>query len=263
MKKVVDEEHLFKDIRENGFNRGHPTFQELLVIAKYIRQEHGYGQKNIIRELIIFCKDRDKYFNPILSESLLERVARSAVQNSNFRKPNFPINITQKELDKIRIVKDYAIQKILFSAMVVAKSSGKPFIFSDSKKNILYIISLSGQRLSHDRFVRDVSPIARAAGIFEHVLGRHSFYKLLVSDDNNNAVLRILSLDEMDSAGHLYENFVGGVLEWCTTCGSEFFKLSNNHKLCSDCSSEREKEKGRERVRASRNKKKLSNSGKM
>ena len=248
MKKVVDEEDLFREVRENGFYRGPPTFQELVVIAKHIRISKGYGEKNIIKELIAFCSIRDKYFNPTLSESLLIKVARIAVQKSAFRKPNFPINITQKEINKIREIKSFSAQKIFFSSIIVAKSSGNPMIFSDTKKSISYIIMSSGERLSYNKFIKSISPIARQEGIFEYVLSKHSFYKLLLFDNIGDSVIRISSVAEMDRSGELYTKFIGGVLEWCGTCETEFFKLSNNHKLCTICSEKRKKEKSRERA---------------
>ena len=94
MKKEPNEENIYNRVVAEGFIReGEPNFSELLALGKYIRQTEGYGEKNIIKWLVEFCKKEDEFFNSVTSASLLESVARAAIKNAEFRKISFPIRI--------------------------------------------------------------------------------------------------------------------------------------------------------------------------
>ena len=236
MKKITDEETLFLDILEGGFSRGnHPVFQELLVVAKHIRQTKKYGERNIVKELALFCEERNPYFNFTLSESMFIKVAKAAIKNPQFKKPKFPIYISTNELERISTVKNFAYQKMLVSALAVARHSGNSSIFSDTTKEIRFIIASTGERFSVPKFIEQVTPIARQVEIFEHVNGKRHFYRLM-GDQGGNVAITITSDDELRNIGEIYRNHRGGVIEWCKMCGSEFIKTRNNMIQCITCS---------------------------
>ena len=235
MKKIVDEEELYYRILEDGFSRGgHPTYKELLVVAKHIRQDKGYGEKNIVRGLSTFCEDRNPNFNFDLTETLLIKVARAAIKNSEFDKVNLPIYISGDELDKIRKVKIFSYQKILFATIVSAKGIGNQRFFSDDQEDIRHFIEMSGERCSVSEFIRKVSRAAYLANLFEHIKTRSSFYKMIGSP-TGDAMITINTMKEYYNAGDVYQSFIGGVLNWCSSCEKEFVKTSNNHQRCENC----------------------------
>jgi len=242
LKKITNEETLFLEILEGGFSRGnHPVFQELLVVAKHIRQTKKFGQRNIVKELAKFCKERNPYFNFTLSESLFVKVAKAAIKNPQFKKPKFPIYISTKELDRISTVKNFTYQKLMVSALAVARHSGNSSIFSDTTKEIRFIIASTGERFSVPKFIELLTPTAREIEIFEHVNSKRHFYRLM-GDQGGDVAIIINTDDELRNIGEIYRNYRGGVIEWCNLCGEEFIKTRNNMVNCSFCD-----EKNRER----------------
>ena len=237
MKKIMDEEELYLKILRDGLSRAsHPVFQELLVVAKHIRQNKGYGEKNIIKELASFCSERNPYFNFTLSETTLIKVAKAAIRNPEFRKPRFPIGISLDEIEKIRSVKNFSYQLLLLASLIHAKSSGSSTVFPDTSKDIREIIRLSGERFTVPRFVEELSPIARAAGIFQHINNRHHFYGLM-GNPSGDIVLSFGSSGELEDLSAVYRRFIGGIPEWCKLCGEEFLKdnVLNTKKVCPTC----------------------------
>lgn len=222
---------------DKGFGReNHPVFQELLVVAKKIRQDEKYGEKKIVKCLADFCLERNQNFNITLSETSLIDVARAAIKHSEFRRPNFPIHISSDEIDKVKSVKDLKLQMLLLSSFVYAKSSGNPQLFSDTTKDIREIIRMSGERYTVPKFIEELSPVARIAGIFHHIRGRHRFYALM-DNSTGDVVMTISNLDELSKLSDKYCIFNGGFPSWCRLCGNEFLRESYMHskKLCENC----------------------------
>jgi len=239
LKKITDEETLFLDILENGFSRGnHPVYQELLVVAKHIRQTKKFGERNIVKELGAFCQDRNPYFNSTLSEPLFLKVAKAAIKLPQFRKPNFPIYISSDELERISTVKNFSYQKMLVSSLAVARHSGSSNIFSDTTKEIRFIISSTGERFSVPKFVEILTPIAREVKIFEHVNGRRHFYRLM-TDQTGDVKITITSDDELRNIGEIYRTYRGGIIGWCKKCDDEYIKTRNNMTICKSCDSKK------------------------
>ena len=112
MADIPNEEALLKDVLENGFSRERPLFKELLVLAKQMRQERGYGEKNIVKRLSIIWKEHDEFFNEVLEERRLYSVAKAAIKNPEFRKPQYPLSFSFDELSAIRAVKNFKYQKV-------------------------------------------------------------------------------------------------------------------------------------------------------
>lgn len=237
MKKVIDEEKLYDNIIENGFGRkNHPVFQELLVVAKKMRQTKKYGEKNLVHHLAEFCIERNPHFNFALSETSLISVSRAAMRNPAFRKPSFPIYISSDEMDKVKSVKSLKMQLLLLSALAYAKSSGNAQLFSDTTKDIREIIRISGERYTVPKFIEELSPVACKAEVFCHVNGKHRFYAL--SDiPSGDVLLTISNLEELDSLSELYRKINGGFPSWCSLCGDMFLRESYMHskKLCENC----------------------------
>jgi hypothetical protein len=248
LKKIVDEEELYLKILEEGFSRwGHPTYRELLVVAKRIRQIKGFGEKNIVGELIAFCEDRNPNFNFDLEEAVFGKVARQSIKNSEWDKVSLPIHISGDEIEKIRTVKNFSYQKILFSTLVSAKGVGNQMFFSDENEDIRHFIDISGERCSIAEFHKRISHEAYLKNIFEHIKTRSSFFRL-IGNPKGDAVITIDTMEKYYNAGDVYYDFIGGVLNWCSSCGEEFPKTSNNHKRCKTCALKKRKGNIRKRV---------------
>lgn len=249
MKREPDESKIYDKVIAEGFIReNEPSFSELLALGKYIRQTKGYGEKNIIKWLVEFCKRDNEFFNSVTSSNLLGAVARAVIKNTEFRKINFPIKIFQGEIDLIRKIRNFKYQIILLASLVVAKSSGNPKLFSDKPNQIFHIIDISGETFSNKRFIEELSHIAHTEGIFTFVGKRYQFYAL-TCDETGGTSIEISNEADYYNLSEVYREFIGGELMWCEECGIENFKINNRHIYCLECSKSRteKREKSRER----------------
>jgi len=81
--------------------------------------------------------------------------------------------------------------------------------------------------------------------IIEPKVGRQNspyFVVKICSDlDDDTFEIEMQSIDELNSSGTIYQDYIGGELSWCVDCGDEIFKASNRHKRCNKCNEIAEK----------------------
>jgi len=235
IKKVYDEEVLLSSVLEDGFIGNYPAFQELLVLAKHYRNEYGYGQTRIYKSIMDFCKEKlgEEFFEDGLHPSV-KRASNSAVKDSEFRKPKYPIIITRNELDVVGKIKDFRIQKLLVACIAFAKMSGSKGTFSSTKKDIAFIIRISGEKYNYKKFVEELSPLAKKYGVFEHRIVRGGdFYQLMVKPDGDGVIVSKNIMNVVDT----FQTMSGGFIIWCEDCGELIGERTNNrHKYCNKCS---------------------------
>ena len=253
MKNLLSEREILKDILENGFSGGKASKYELIVLAKHFKWDLDFDSQKIKKELVEFCKIHDKRFNPIISRELLKDVVRIG-EGYHFREP-IPVQITTKELEKIRTVKNYDYQKILFVILVYAKIL--KYSFSDAsekqsrKSPIGYFISTSifhkikkeiKLRISNKEFLSALHELYKLGFIEPTLTGR---IKVLYSSDLGFPSIQI---DEFTNIVGYYTNYTGGEILYCKECGGEFIKDKNKKDLCPSCYDDRRREQIRKNV---------------
>ncbi len=249
MKKIYDETVLLNSVLKNGFLTGTPDFQELLVLAKNFRGRYGYGFTNICKELSNFCSGEiDGYLDEFYFETF-RSVARISIKTPELRTPSYPIEFTRTELDKIRRIKNFKYQKVIFSALSLGKAFGNKKIISSNPKDISFILKISQTRISKVEFRDKVTPIAKQHGIFEHRFSKNGngFYISILKEEDES-IQRELFFDDLTNAGVEYKNYIGCDLGWCENCETEICKQSNRHGMCSKCAYESGKDNNRKRV---------------
>lgn len=240
MKKILDEEELYNDIEENGFSRGgHPVFQELLAVAKWMLLQEKIGKIGLRKSLNEYCNETIDDFNEVSYADTIKNVVNAALRNPEFRKPDYPIHIYSDELDKIKQVKDLSTQMVLLSCVVYARISGNGMIFSDNDKDLREIIRLSKELrrdISLTRFIQEVTPLARHIGLFRHINGKHHFYSL-IDEPVGDISIRIRTLEELENLPIIYREYNGGYPAWCKVCGNEYIRDSrqDGNKICGNC----------------------------
>jgi hypothetical protein len=116
VKIIFDEYEYAKNLIENGCPR--LTLESMKFVTKYWSSE-GFGPTEIRKKLIEFCKRINPYFNEIQNRKKIKK-ALLHCKNNILRKPT-PIIITKAEIEEIRAVKDYRIEKFLFAMLVSAR----------------------------------------------------------------------------------------------------------------------------------------------
>lgn len=255
MTVLFDERDMVKPILDDGFSNGRTNKYELILLAKHYRWNLGYGTQRIKKAIIDFCKEHDKNFNPVIARDFLKDVIRIA-ENNSFRTP-VPVQITDREIQKIKEVKNFEAQKLLFVLLVSAKTlkfmnsdmSGK----SSHRKPLGYYIHLG----SLNRIKKEAG-LSRISSDNTMMTYLHDFYNLglimptfrnsiqiLYGDDNG---IPVIFVNDFSNIAQYYIDYVGGELLYCSECKKEFKKYGNKKDLCPECNAEKIREQTRLRV---------------
>ena len=121
-KKVFsfDEEKDAEEVIKNGFPNGTIDYNKMYLVAKYFRKSFKYGAIRLERELIKFCKDQDRNFNPVIDADSVKKWVKSAM-NYELRKID-SITISQKEIDALKNIDQPHERKLLFITFVLSKA---------------------------------------------------------------------------------------------------------------------------------------------
>lgn len=230
-----------KNIYEFGFTNGF-NYWETFALAQYLRWTLGYKARRMEKYILTFCLINDPNFNSVINISTI----KSAVNNALKKMPekNEPVVITHNEIAKIKSVKNYQHQKLLFTMIVFAKRNKYDSTYINKRRSFI------GYRVLD----KDVSRICKkiGLGISENniFLFLHNFVKLgllegtfgessriLFADDSGKPLIRVGGDEDPIKK---YVEFNGGEFIYCENCGTEIEKKSNRHKLCNSCSREKQ-----------------------
>jgi hypothetical protein len=247
--KIIDEKMAIQNlINSEDIISDSPSQSELNLLAKHFRSI-GKGAIGIKKELLEYCSSRFTYFNPVIFRESINNAVRIGMRSE----PKSPreVLVTQGELDEIRTVPCFKLQKILFSMLVFVKAfnpDDELGIFSNgiNFSNLRWILKVSDTRMSFPEFMSYLYYLETCGLLFV----RHSWkanstltsLSYVESFYPESHVLKITgSVDELENAGTIYKDFVGGVLYWCTMCGREGIKNSNRQTRCETCAQEMDK----------------------
>ena len=115
-----DEEKDAEQIIINGFENKAIDYTKMYVIAKYFKDKFGYGEIRLERELIKFCKQQDKNFNPIVDSDSIKKWVKSAMNYALRKIKN--IIVSKKEIKFLKTIDNTKDRKLLFMTLVMAKA---------------------------------------------------------------------------------------------------------------------------------------------
>jgi hypothetical protein len=121
MNPIFDDIDYAEKLLKNGFVT-FMSMRDLRVLAKYYRYK-GHSESQLILDLQNFCKNFNPQYNEILAEEKIEKAIEYSKKGS-IRLP-ITIEVTKNELDKIKAVKNYKYEKILFCMLFIAKYNRK------------------------------------------------------------------------------------------------------------------------------------------
>lgn|GEM_PF-3713804 len=237
-----------KNIFENGFEKF--SYWDVFALAQYLYWELEYKERRIIKYLINFSEKYDKNFNLVLSRKAIQSAMKSAIKI----KPQSDVDvvITQYEIEKIKTVKNYKFQKLLFAMIVSAKREKFDTIYPKNKKTFL------GYSISHKnthKFCRELQikvsiknvPMLLHQFVLLGLLdaSRNQKAKIMFANDNSKPAVKVLANDNPIEK-YISEN--GGEIIYCEKCGLPTPKTSNRQKFCKDCQKIIRKEKVRVNV---------------
>ena len=123
-KKVYE----FNQVREvkriiaSGFTDVEVNGKEAIMVAKHLKASTGYGAIRLEKALIKFCLEHDHSFNPVVEAENIGMWIRTAMRVDNPLREIKNVLIKHSEIKEIKKIKDPKMRKVLYSALVLAKS---------------------------------------------------------------------------------------------------------------------------------------------
>ena len=260
-KKVFsfDEEKDAKAIIANGFPDGAIDYSAMYLVAKYLRQTLKYGAIRLERELIRFCKEQDKNFNPVVDAESIQKWVTSAM-NYDLRKIE-SITISQQEIDFLRMIDSSKDRKLLFMTLVLSKAlkyRGTRRKKTDLKvsdnyyihyNNFLDIIRLSGLRNISEIDLADIYSKYSEHFIFYHAEKELIKINFIDKRSENGAVI-----DNLNNTLEIYDTLFGKnvSITHCADCRREMIKNNNKQIYCKVCAFKHKNEQDKIRMKLKR-----------
>ena len=245
---ILDELKYAKRLLEHG-SSNYMSMRDLCILARYFKYI-GKNTGQIRKSLEDYCFAHDSSFNLVIFDWKIIGAIKSSKQNY-LRIPS-EIYITAKEIEIIKSIKNYKLEKILFVMLVLSKNM---WYNSTRVKEI---------KKTNYNFYTNAK--------FTEIL---KLAKVNVSKKERNEILHYLNSTELISATHIgtykinfvdraeddifiivtdIENLLNYYQPYCCKCGKQLTNKSRKHDMCKECYDEYRKEKVRDNVRNYRNK---------
>ena len=245
---IFDELHYAESLLKNGFDT-YEKGEYLRALAKYYRYM-GDKPKTIYEKILSFCLKYDPNFN----EEIFGYRIESAIKRTEKWKLRLPVEIyiTEKELDNIRSVKNFKLEKILFMMLVMSRSlkiSGgylsKEYYLNESFASILTMAKVYVNKSKREDYRYELS---RMGFIDPNSEGKKKSngkdnLRLLYADENSEKKLFIESVD----LALKYYNPI------CEMCGKEM-EFRKMRLICDNCYKEKRRLDTANKVKKFRNK---------
>jgi hypothetical protein len=216
--------------------------KDAVLLAKYYRWIENKETREIKKILISICKRLDKNWN-LTTQSWKINLAIRESKKRRIR-TSIPIPITNLEVEKIREINDYNLEKILFTFLVYAKflkynntiihSKKRPrllglFYANEKLNNIFNVAKVDVRKnqrteMIHSLYDKGYLDATRYGG----------FLIKYVFEDSSMA----FTVDKYDDLVLYYLRWRGEQVSTCS-CGRLFMKKSPNELFCPVCKRER------------------------
>lgn len=245
---LFNEEKEVEEILKNGFPNKSIDYNKMYLVAKYLREKSRYGEIRLEKELIHFCKEQDKNFNPVIERETIKKWIKSAL-NYSLRKI-LSIDISTKEIEFLKNIENERDKKLLFITLTLAKALKE----SKLRKLRKEIKSSQHYYIRYNNF----SDIIKLSGIknfseadLAKTFNKYKNYFIFYSPEKE--VIQIGYIDKTPQNSITINN-PENILEYynllfgknngkCVICGKMFIKKSNRQKSCPSCSITLERER--------------------
>lgn len=254
---IFNEKEYAEKIIEEGFENGILDYSKIYTVAKYFREQYGYGEKVLEKKIIEFCIKHDKNFNPIVEAGAIHKWVKSAMKYG-LRKIDHVV-ISEKDVEFLKTIKNSKDRKVLFATMIFSKS-----LKQASTKRKKSTRAPSDNFYVHYNNILDISRISNINGLTElglvKIYNKYPEYitflhpereliKLEYVDKNVDTKVVIKNLwDISESYEKLFDDF-----HKCAVCGEKLIKTSGNQIYCKECAKTKRTEQQRILMRERRN----------
>ena len=243
---VLDEKQYAEiNLLKNKKYGNYLKLKDAIILAKYFRWVEGKETREIKRILIDISKRLDKNWNFVKQHWKID----AAIKESKKRRirQSIPIPITQRELENINKLNDFALERICFLYLAYGKilkyneTKVKPkkkprqigLFYTNEKPQVIFekagvnVRKKERNEMIHNLFLLGMIDSTRFGGIL-----------LKYTDENSPTVLMI---DNYENIVLYYRQWKGEQVGICS-CGRLFLKKSPNEKFCHQCKQRRRRE---------------------
>jgi len=245
---IFDELLYAEKLLANGFVK-FMSRKDLIILAKFYFFK-GLDEEQIRKKLNMFCYK----YNPEYNEIIFGNSIDTAIKKSKQGTLSIPsdIVITKQEINRIKKIGNYRVEKVLFTILVCSKFYKQSSDVWHKNKDSEYWCT----RFSVNAVL---SPYLSLAKVYANRQEQESIvYDLisrgyLLSDVNNpskDGWLEVLYADNdclqedvfatISSRDNMIDFYPSYLI--CSGCGKEIDKNGNNKKYCGDCWKEKRKE---------------------
>jgi len=233
MKTVFNEKIYAENLLKNGFS-DYLTWKDLLILSKYFRYK-GQKKSEVKKSIVEFYKKFSVYNEQIVGSKVDNAIKKSEKYVLRIS-PN--INITKSEVEKIRKLKNYKLEKICFVMLVISRSNKTAFNSQSSR----YYLNMNFSEILAEAKVH--------ASKTDRNKIKHELFKLnmicapepnKMSEYNNHGEMFELLFIGEDSTDEIIVTDMNNIIlfypQKCIQCGKEMpdRKKGKRTNLCDEC----------------------------
>jgi hypothetical protein len=242
---ILNYKEYTKKLLENGFAK-FPNVRDMLIIAKSMVEKHAKNVE-IYDFLIDFCKKWDKHINIAKISNKIQFALKDISKPLPILCEN--IKFYKSEIDFIKSIKDYDLQKVLFIIMSIAKTKNINYVYLNGTsairlKDIFELANVNISKAKQELALHELY----ACGAITPTYGLRYSINCLSRDTDNVVIFEFAPTTQMVLQ---YELYCGKAI-YCQKCGTLVHKNNNKMKYCKECATEIKLKKDKERITASR-----------
>lgn len=234
---------------------------ELKLLAKYYNKHDNFDEEKTKEQIKEFCKKHLSQYNEVLHLDWVLKSVSYGINKKNIMVDIEKINITQSEIDKIKLLNNYELEKVAFSMLIFSKSNHDKPRFKPLKKDTGYYINNMTEVFKNAQLEKSSSKIKEQYllelsrnGLIEGVQARKNYNHRLKFVDEKYESNIILTITNFYDFILEYERYIGLPVGVCEECKKNLFKkTSNRKKYCKKCWKEIRNKNQREIMRKKRN----------
>ena len=244
---ILDEFSYAKNLLNNNLS-SFMSGKDIRLLIMYFRNI-GIEESEIYNKINNWLSDHQENYNEILYQEFLLRIIKTS-RRSKIKKFN-NIIITENEFSIIRGIKNYRLEKIVFTMLVLSKYyfiTGKRF---DEEKTDNYTLKTTPYHIlkfakTNEKNKEWIFSQLLEKNIIDTTFGKDGAYYIININKNDNSDPKIIIED--------LNNFINYYKSYCEVCGIEIENKNNKQLMCVDCWNKKYRIINRERMRKIRKK---------
>ena len=234
-----------ENLLENGF-KDYISWADLKILSNYFRYK-GQKRSEIKKSIVRFYKLFSHYNEQVVGEKIDLAIKKSE---------RYPLRIsistmiTEKEIEKIRSIKNYKLEKICFVMLVLSRSGRDAYNSSSSRyylsMNFTEILEIANIQASKDerrrlKYCLSNGSMVRAPEVNRMALfNRRDMHEIFFMDETSGSGINVTDLN----------NIVSFYPQKCIECGEDMgLGWNRKRETCDKCYEKKRKEVFRENAK--------------